>query len=253
MNKLNIILRAISCANLLLTGGSTLYNANQPAIEVQIVGEDIRNSPEEVSEKTDTATKTETKPEQTKEETPKSETPQQTGPTYVETSPDGPTGHSSATSGIEPAKPAPNPVIKQYNSLADWEADVWELCPSQRPAYTQTGYVSYIPAIGISGLGSPNTPDKAVEILWNNMKTQGLSRLAFGSYGMITNNRTYGNDRWSFYANASDLNVYWQQTFDNENLTMSPEKEAEFNALASQMTAHLKYIDSAYRAKCPNN
>lgn len=253
MNKINIILRAISCASLLLTGGSTLYNANQPTVETPIVEENISTSPEDVSNKSDVADKTESKTEQAKEGSSKPETPQQTEPTYVETSDDGPTGHSSFKSGVEPAKPVHNPAVKQYDSLADWEADVWGLCPSQRPDYTRTSYVSYIPAIGISGLGSPNTPDKAVEILWNNMKTQGLSRLAFGSYGMITNNRTYGNGRWSFYANASDLNVYWQQTFDNENLTISPEKAAEFNALAAQMTAHLKYIDSAYRAKCPND
>lgn len=256
MDKLNLALRAISIATTLITGSSAFYQSNMNASTTVIADSESStwgngHGAEPIISVPTNGTQTENKDNSSTTETtpPTSDTPSQ--PAYG----DGATGHSDciANCAPEPAKPVKDPGAKSYNSTAEWEADVWGLCPSQRPAYTNIGRVSYIPAIEISGVGWITSPTRAVEIFWDNAMRDGVSQISLGSYGMITNNRTYGNDRWTFRMDLNTKIVSYGMTFPEENLTLTADKKAEFDNLANQLSAHLKWVDNTYHAKCPNN
>lgn len=258
MNKIDITFRALSCIVSLFTG-SIMINAatgniskNQSVENTAIVNEStqeidtVSSTDSKVSNsKKEEKQQTEDNPKPSSNSSSSSQTPQDSGPTGHTTVPD----HSTP----EPPKPAYNPTVKQYNNLAEWEADVMGVCPSQRPAYAQTSYKSYLPAIGISGLGQRNTPNRAVDLTWNDMKIYGASNTgALGTYGMIIGDRSCSNDNYSFKIDWHSNTVEWYMTWGGDK-SSSGSMQSTLDNLASQMTQRLRWVDSTYRNKCPNN
>lgn len=258
MNKINFIFRALTCTVCAFTSGVAVYRGNidyshiedNDVIAVEDIDSSLNNSSSDILE----IKKEEAKSKDNSGSNDNTETKPEDENTSGDIS-SGPTGHTSTSNPAtsEPAKPAPNPTVKQYNSLAEWEADVMGVCPSQRPAYAQTGHKSYLPAIGISGLGQPNTPNRAVELTWNDMKIYGASNAgALGTYGMIINDRSCSNDNYSFKINWATNTVEWYMTWGGAK-PQGTDISVKLDNLANQMTARLQWVVSAYNSKCPNN
>lgn len=262
MDKLSIAIKIISCASMLLTGGSMVYNVSStntgdsssieqsdPNVKVEdnghgtitstiLPGDDRYKDPNKADDN-DSSTGGDNGNGESGNTPPASDS--------------GPTGHTAAPgySTPEPAQPSYSASTKIYNSGQEWEADVMGLCPSQRPESNFSWDESYLPAIGISSFGKINSPEKAVEIVWDGMKRYGGTGV-FGVYGIITDNRSCVNDRYSFRLIPGTDTVEWYMTFGGSK-EASPELWGALDATAQRMTAHYQYIDSAYRAKCPNN
>lgn len=252
MNKLGIILNIIGCGGCILTGSSAIYNATIQPSNVAII-----DSGGDHSETENTATPT----EPAIREQPKDETDEkveevitaQTSNSQPDVAPASisPTGHTAtaAYSTPEPAKPTYTPDVNQYNSLADWESDMMGLCPSQRPKSNVWGG-SYLPAIGISGLGQATSPDRAAELAWDStMKTgQWASAGFYSDYA----GKSCTNDKYIFMVDWSNKTIYWKMSFGGEK-EASPELWQSLDNMAAQMTARLQWVDNAYHSKCPNN
>lgn len=149
MNKLNLILRGLSCASLLLTGSSVVYNASQPTVGVSIeqaVAESTNNPNIEVTDNGHGTVTTEVKPGDSHYTEPGE---QENCSSSVSTIPDNsqPVVTTNSAQSSTTAYTAPT---YRYTNIHDFEQAYVGWCPQDVPAdafhlplrkYATLGYI----------------------------------------------------------------------------------------------------------------
>lgn len=152
--------------------------------------------------------------------------------------------------------------VPHVTSIAEYEDLVMGLCPSQRPHTNFDEYDGLLPAIGLKSTGYTDNGKqelkKWVEVYWSAIRTNRSFYPDEVSVGSISQfGLSY--QAISFYIHYPTLSVIYHNTWSDEGYVMDkvrekdPELIAELDQLATEMTSHLRYIDSAYNAKCPND
>lgn len=156
-----------------------------------------------------------------------------------------------------PAAPTP----KRYTTIPEYEDDIMGLCPSERPA-TSFEYTGLLPTLGLRSSGpSSKTIEELklwIGVYWSAWRTGQAVYPEEVDVGAI---HRFGFDyvALSFYVNFSTLTVTYHNTWDDEvdlfeKVRKSrPELITKLDQTAKDMTAYLRYLDSAYTAKCPND
>ena len=238
MNKLNLILRAISCGSLLLTSGSVIYNANQP--EAVTVAETQSEDPNKIVTDNGHGTVTvETKPgdshyvdNNVEEQTPVNATPPTTPqPTYTE-----PTIYYSPTAG---ATYEPIPTYR-FSNIHDFERAYIYQCPQDVPAgefhlplpkYVALGYIgSYI---------NYNDLQTAAIYAWT------LIVGGFGGQTLEVYPNWAGLSSYPLVVDPATRNVTWKSY-----VSVSDDTKAQLETVSAQLQSEIKSLDQQYYAKC---
>lgn len=250
MNKLNLILRAISCASLLLTSGSAIYNVNQGSGLPVVQAEEPLSNPNITTTDNGHGTVTvEVKPGDShyvEENNPSEEKPSFT----EETS-------SASSSTTQDTIATPKPYISlpaapsyKYSNIIEFEQAYLGTCPQNVPEGEFWTKISDIVALGYisSGLYAYNDLDSAARYAWD------LIRGGFGGQPLkiyaqkLTDISGYLNlTAFTFTVNTSTRGVTWQQ----EGAWGDSSKYADqLNSIASQLSTKLIQLDQQFYAKC---
>lgn len=193
--------------------------------------------------------KVESKPSTTKPSTTKPSTPSK---------PSTPTTPSKPS---QPSKPADTTVIYTYE---DYEKTILGTCPSQRNKSNSWEEGNRLNAIGIITSGvSKTSPIKSlnsyIEGWWNGYR---LGKWSTSKRYLMANlmnisgfDSNWVNANVGFYIDFDGLFVNWDNAWsDGHDFTnLSDEQAAKLNKMASDGTHYLRWLDSTYNAKCPND
>lgn len=256
MNKLNLILRAISCASLLLTGGSAIYNSNQLAnsqtnIESQAAESQTNPNQTTVDNGHGTVT-TEIMPGDSKYqkiEEPSGDSQSSTLPSSNDST-DNTTPEPSTITTPKPYITLPAAPTYKYSNIVEFERAYLGWCPQDVPEGEFWTKISDIVALGYisSGLYAYNDLDSAARYAWD------LIRGGFGGQPLkiyaqkLTDVNGYLNlTAFTFIVNTSTRGVTWQQ----EGAWGDSAKYADqLNSIASQLSTKLIQLDQQFYAKC---
>lgn len=167
------------------------------------------------------------------------------------------------TPQVKPEQPMPEtgPSIPHIDNINDYEDLVQGLCPSERPV-TDFEYSGVLPAIGLRNggmsYGSVEGLKKSVEVFWSFWRVNPSIYPDETSIGSIQK-FNLGYVALSFYIHYPTLSIIYHNTWDDEPGLVAqvkreePELIATLDRLSAEMTEYLRYIDSAYTAKCPND
>lgn len=147
----------------------------------------------------------------------------------------------------------------KQEDTAIWTQDVDEkatlgLCPSQ-------GGTSRLSAIGIISSGADKTSptnslNSNIETWWNSYregKWDGRHMMA-SLNNMIEFDSTYANSRVGMFIDFNGLFVNWDNSWeDGKTINISEAQRQVLNQMASDGTNYLRWLDSTYNAKCPND
>lgn len=162
---------------------------------------------------------------------------------------------------VTPA-PQPQPTVTHVTSLPEYEELVKGLCPSQRPHTNFDDYDGLLPALGLKSSGyTDNGIDELkqwIGVFWSSWRVHRSAYPNEVSVGSI-NQFGLGSIALSFYIYYPTLTVTYHNTWADETDLLDrvrqnrPELISQLDQIASDMTSYLRYLDSAYTAKCPND
>lgn len=161
--------------------------------------------------------------------------------------------------------PAPAPTISKTKTVTytyeDYEKTILGTCPSQRDKSSSWERGNRLNAIGIITSGesktSPmNSLNSLIESWWNEYKLgEWTGRYMMASLNNIIDfDKTYSNSRVAMFIDFDGLFVNWDNSWeDNKTINVSEEQRLRLNQMASNGTNYLRWLDSTYNAKCPND
>lgn len=149
-------------------------------------------------------------------------------------------------------------VIETYY---DYEITILGTCPSQRDKSNRWEQGNRLNAIGIITSGEGKTSpmmslNALVENWWNDYKLGKWSgrHLMSSLNNMSEFDNTWINSRVGFFIDFEGLFVIWDNTWEeSKTANLTTEMMTELDHLASEGTKYLRWLDSTYATKCPNN
>lgn len=164
-----------------------------------------------------------------------------------------------------PPAPAPAPAISKMETATytyeDYEKTILGTCPSQRDKSSSWERGNRLNAIGIITSGesktSPmNSLNALIESWWNDYKLGGWTgRHMMASLNNVAGfDKTWSNSRIAFFIDFDGLFVNWDNSWeDNKTINATDEQMKYLDHLVSDGTNYLRWLDSTYNAKCPND
>lgn len=143
----------------------------------------------------------------------------------------------------------------------DYEKTILGTCPSQRDKSNSWEEGNRLNAIGIITSGdsktSPmNSLKSYIELWWNSYKLgrrSGRNLMAnLNDIDGFDNN--WANSHIAFYIDFNGLFVNWDNSWDGgQSINATGEQVHYLDQLVSDGTNYLRWLDSTYKAKCPND
>lgn len=143
----------------------------------------------------------------------------------------------------------------------DYEKTILGTCPSQRDKSSSWERGDRLNAIGIITSGesktSPmNSLNALIEGWWNDYKLgKWTGRHMMASLNNVVGfDNTWANARIGFFIEWEGLFITWDNSWeDGKTINISDEQARYLNHLVSDGTNYLRWLDSTYNAKCPND
>lgn len=254
MSKVNLILRAIACGSVLLTGGSAVYHLSQPEPEIVVEAqqEDPNKTVTDNGHGTTTVTinpgdshytpinnenKTEGNKSTSNTTTKPNSTPKPTQPA---------TPATPATPTTQPSQPT-TPTYT-YSAYHIFEQAYIGSCQQDIPTNAYYGKIDPAATLGynIKEHGTYRDLDSAAIYAWN------LSRTGFGGQLLLIQLQRWTNlNRYALRVNPSTRKVTWENTIYDPNFQgPSAEIIAQLDTLVAQLESKMAQLDQRLYAKC---
>lgn len=254
MNK--ILSNAIFYGSAIVIGGSIgtaiAFSQSNTSKEIDTVIEEVAQIEENVQEndiKEPIPAEIEEKP--AKKEEKSVEKPAKKSPTTTQVTP-------QVTTQVETKNESTNEETWVY--YMD-EEKYLGLCPSQLPADARNKSTAPLNAIGIVSSGPNaksqiNSLNSLVENWWSDYKLgKWTGRHMMASLNNVAGfDKTYANSRIAFFIEFDYLFVVWDNSWeDGKTINATTEQMMYLDDLVSDATYYLRWLDSTYNAKCPND
>lgn len=166
----------------------------------------------------------------------------------------------SAPATSQPALTIPetDTIIYTYE---DYEKTILGTCPSERDKSNDWERGNRLNSIGIitsgeSKTSSMNSLKALIESWWNDYRLgKWAGRHMMASLNNISDfDKTYSNSRVAMFIDFDGLFVNWDNSWeDGKTINVSDEQRLWLNQIANDGTSYLRWLDSAYNVKCPND
>lgn len=162
---------------------------------------------------------------------------------------------------VTPASTAPK-TGTVISAGEDYYESIMGLCPSQRDKKAEWEDGSRLVSIGLTvGNYDKNgrlTLEQLIRSNWNYYKVHGPilgNKYMMASLNNVSSfDNTWSNSRIGFFIDFDGLFVTWDNSWeDNKTINATDEQMRYLDNLVSDGTNYLRWLDSTYNAKCPND